>query len=146
MLSGVHALLSSYEQLSAVDSAGLQTAASRREESDEEDRQLAALAQRQKQDIEAGLAALQSIVAVLVERESPKLDDAPADEERIRQLTARRDHLLQLLGEGNVDLQAFVARLRGLHQSLAMFAYEHDVQLTSTPIAAATQQANNARR
>ena len=145
VLSGVHALLTSYQRLSAVDSAGLQSAASRREESDEEERQIAAAAHRQRQDVEAGLAALQSIVAILVERDTPKLNE-PADEERIRQLTARRDHLLQLVSEGNADLQAFIGRLRSLHRSLGLFAHEYDVQLHATPLGVSTQPSSSARR
>lgn len=147
VLTGVHALLSSYQRLSAVDSAGLQNAASRREESDEEERQIAAAAQRQRREVEAALAALQSTVAVLVERESPKLDDSPAaDEQRIRQLTARRDHLLQLVGDGNADMQALVERLRSLQHSLGIFAHEHEVELRVTPIATTVQPINSARR
>ena len=145
VLSGVHALLSSYQRLSAVDSAGLQNAASRRDESDEDERQIAAAAQRQRQDVEAALSALHSIVAILVDRETPKLDES-VDEERIRQLTVRRDNLLQLVSDGNADVQAFAGRLRGLHRSLGLFAHEHDAELRVSPITVPTQTPNSARR
>ena len=145
VLSGVHALLSSYQRLSAVDSAGLQSAASMREESDEDERQIAAAAQRQKSEVEAGLAALHTIVAVLVDRDTVKQDE-PADDERIRQLTARRDRLLQLVSDGNADLQALVGQLRGLHRSLGLFAHEHDVELRATPIGVSTQSVSGVRR
>ena len=143
VLGGVHALLQSYQRLSAVDSTGLQSAVARREESDEDDRQVAAAAQRQRQEVEAGLATLQSIVAELVEREEPKRDSGTANEQRIHQLTGRRDHLLQLVQEGNADVQAFTNKLRGLHRSLGMFAHEHDVELRVTPIVPSTQTAGN---
>ena len=146
VLSGVYALLSSYQRLSAVDSAGLQSAAARREESDEAERHIAAAAQRQRQEVEAGLTALQSIVAVLVERETPKVVDEVVDEERIRQLTARREHLLQLVSDGNADLLVFVERLRGLHRSLGLFAHEQDAELRVIPLTPPTQPANSARR
>ena len=152
VLSGVYKLLSSYQQLSAVDSANLQSAAAHRTQSDSDERSIAAAAQRQRADVEAGLASLQSTVATLVERETPKLEEGGGgggvDEERVGQLVARRDYLLALVCEGNADVVELVGRLRGLHRSLGLFAHEHDAELRVVPISAGPTQpaANNARR